>query len=101
MSSADSAFVGARDLLSSLLTRGRGELVLRLGSHPPRDTLFFSTALDTTDGRRGHELSRQQLDSAIKKLNAVTEDMGAVVRIRLYQIYTMTPLTHPIAFMMY
>ena len=39
-----SSFIAARDLLSSLLTRGRGELVIRLGMHPARDLLFASGA---------------------------------------------------------
>lgn len=66
-------------MLSSLLTRGRGELVLRLGSHPSREALFTNAPLDNSEGRRGTELTRQQLDDASKKLTEVTEDMGAVV----------------------
>lgn len=84
-STADSAFVEARDLLSSLLTRGRGELVLRLGSHPSRDVLFSGAPLNTPGGRRGDDLTSEQLDSAVERLRAVTEDMGAVVGFPLYQ----------------
>lgn len=72
-------------MLSSLLTRGRGELLLRLGSHPSRDVLFSNAPLNTPGGRRGDDLTREQLDSAIERLRDVTEDMGTVVSISLYQ----------------
>jgi hypothetical protein len=84
ISSNESAFVSARDLLSSLLTRGRGELLLRLGSHPARDALFNNAPLDDVEGRRGRELTQQQLDDAVQRFLAVAGDIGAVVRTSPY-----------------
>lgn len=76
----ESALASARDLLSSVLTRGRGEILLRLGSHPARYSLFKNAPLDGVEGHREGELNQQQLNDAVHRLNAIAEEIGAVVR---------------------
>lgn len=68
--------------MSHLLTRNRGELVFRLGSHPPKDALYNGTTLDVTEGRRGKDLTRAEVDRAGERLKDVVEDLGGEVRKR-------------------
>ncbi|CAE6476190.1 unnamed protein product [Rhizoctonia solani] len=67
------------DYLAVLLLRNRGEVVLRLGTHPPIQQIMEpGTELSTTDNRpRGNSITEEELDTAFKSLETTADGVGA------------------------
>jgi hypothetical protein len=72
----------ATDYIALLLLRNRGEIVVRLGTHPPLQQLFEAgaEALATNAQGRGAPITGPDLDIALKTLEAAADSVGAKVR---------------------
>lgn len=72
----------ATDYVALLLLRNRGEIIVRLGAHPPLQQLFEGGIESiAADGQgRGDSITENDLDSAIKTLEAAADSVGAKVR---------------------
>jgi len=71
----------ATDYVALLLLRNRGEIIVRLGTHPPLQQLFeggIESILSDAQGR-GDSMDENDLDSAIKTLEAAADSVGAKV----------------------
>ncbi|TFY80986.1 hypothetical protein EWM64_g3024 [Hericium alpestre] len=67
----------ARDLLAATLTQRRGEVLLRLGSHPPRARIFANESFDDDEkGWSGQRITTAELESIKSKLAKVLDDIG-------------------------
>lgn len=72
----------ATDYVALLLLRNRGEIIVRLGTHPPLQQLFeggIESTLSDAQGR-GDSIDENDLDSAIKNLEAAADSVGAKVQ---------------------
>ncbi|TFY53643.1 hypothetical protein EVG20_g10023 [Dentipellis fragilis] len=69
-------FNAARDLLASVLTQSRGELILRIGSRPPQAKLFAGEDLAANEGWIGVNRSDAQLQSLKENIARAVEDIG-------------------------
>ncbi|KAG8687487.1 hypothetical protein FRC09_013463, partial [Ceratobasidium sp. 395] len=69
----------ATDYLALLLLRNRGEIVVRLGTHPPLQQLFEAgaDALPANTQGRGSPISSSDLEIALKALEAAADSVGA------------------------
>ncbi|KAI0063582.1 GTP-binding protein 1 [Artomyces pyxidatus] len=79
LSSTDGEYEQGKDLIATLLTRGRGELLLRLGAQPPRDILFSNDSIDDADGWIGVERTEDQVESLRANITRAVEDLGGKV----------------------
>jgi hypothetical protein len=87
----DSSHQQVTDLIASVVTRKRGECLIRLGLHPPHDLLFPSTQAlkepeptENADGWIGERLTEEQLTTVLARLNDVVDAFGGKVT-RLYE----------------
>lgn len=71
----------ATDHIALLLLRNRGEIVVRLGTHPPLHQLFEAgaDALPANAQSRGAPITDPDLENAIKALEAAADSVGAKV----------------------
>lgn len=74
----------ATDYLALLLLRNRGEIVVRLGTHPPLQQVVDPAAVvdpSTANGQaRGDPITEEQLETALKTLETTADSVGAKVR---------------------
>jgi len=85
----------ARDIVASLLTRHKGEYILRFGAHPPHPKLFSKLpgSLEDSDGWRGSALTAEELDTLQREVKEILTDIGGVVcvyHLKLSILYTNT-----------
>jgi len=68
----------ARDVIASLLTRYRGEYILRIGAHPPHPKLFTDEALDIidTEAWRGTRRTAEELDVVRGRVGEIVDEVG-------------------------
>ncbi|CCM01467.1 uncharacterized protein FIBRA_03521 [Fibroporia radiculosa] len=66
----------ARDILTALLTRRRGEYILRIGDHPPNSKLFAGESLAEIDGWYGTPCTAQDLVVLQKETSRIVDDLG-------------------------
>ncbi|KAI0319165.1 P-loop containing nucleoside triphosphate hydrolase protein [Amylostereum chailletii] len=76
LSDTDEHAARARDLLTVLLTRRRGEFLLRVGAQPPRDKLFANEALDDADGWLGPDRTEGEVQALKESLRRAVEEVG-------------------------
>ena len=71
----------ARNHIASLLTRHRGEYLLRIGAHPPHSRLFSKApgSLEDSEGWRGSERTAEELDNLEHAVTDIVADIGGVV----------------------
>ncbi|CAE7195371.1 unnamed protein product [Rhizoctonia solani] len=67
------------DYLALLLLRNRGEIIVRLGTHPPIQQIMEpGTELSVTDNHsRGDPITEEELDVAFKTLETTADSVGA------------------------
>jgi hypothetical protein len=72
----------ATDYIALLLLRNRGEIIVRLGRHPPLQQLFEAgaDALAANAQGRGAPITSPDMDIALKTLEAAADSVGAKVR---------------------
>jgi GTPase len=80
----------ATDYLALLLLRNRGEVVVRLGTHPPLQQIVEpGTDLSAINGQaRGDPIAEDGLDTALKALETTADNVGAKVCGHFYLVYT-------------
>ncbi|KZT70965.1 GTP-binding protein 1, partial [Daedalea quercina L-15889] len=73
----------ARDIIASILTRHRGEYILRLGAHPSHSRLFSKTpgSLEDSEGWRGSARTAEEIDALQRKVNDIVTDIGGVTTV--------------------
>ncbi|EPS97707.1 hypothetical protein FOMPIDRAFT_1052102 [Fomitopsis schrenkii] len=73
----------ARNLVASLLTRHRGEYLLRIGAHPPHSRLFSKApgSLEDAEGWRGSERTVDELDTLERTVTDIVTDIGGVTTV--------------------
>lgn len=69
----------ARNALASLLTRKRGEYILRLGVRPPQDTLFAGEPLDGASGWTGVARTEDDIHVGVVGIEQVLGEIGGKV----------------------
>lgn len=69
----------ARNTLASLLTRKRGEYILRLGVQPPRDVLFAGEPLDNVSSWTGVSRTVEDIDAGVVDIEKVVGEIGGKV----------------------
>ena len=69
----------ARDLVASLLTRGRGEYIFRIGTHPAHSKLFAGESISATDGQSGSTRTIEESDIIKKDITIVLDEIGGTV----------------------
>ncbi|CAE6435062.1 unnamed protein product [Rhizoctonia solani] len=69
----------ATDFIALLLLRNRGEIIVRLGTHPPIQQIMEpGTELSITDNHSlGDPITEEELDTALKTLEATADGVGA------------------------
>lgn len=67
------------DYLALLLLRNRGEIIVRLGTHPPLQMIMEpGTELSAIDNQsRGNPITEEELDIALKALEVTADSVGA------------------------
>ncbi|CAE6406375.1 unnamed protein product [Rhizoctonia solani] len=72
---------GATDYIALLLLRNRGEIVVRLGTHPPIQQIMEpGTELPITDSHSpGDSITEEELDTALRVLETTADGVGAKV----------------------
>ncbi|PCH43758.1 GTP-binding protein 1 [Wolfiporia cocos MD-104 SS10] len=76
LSQTPTDFDRVRDMLASLLTRHRGEYILRIGAHPPHATLFSGEAFAESDQWRGTARTVQELQTLQDEVNRAVDELG-------------------------
>ncbi|KZV66905.1 GTP-binding protein 1 [Peniophora sp. CONT] len=77
LANTDEGFAKAKDLLTILLTRKRGEFLIRLGAHPPADKLFSNAALTgSEEGWNGIQRTDAELANLKESLRRAVEEIG-------------------------
>ncbi|KAI0728156.1 P-loop containing nucleoside triphosphate hydrolase protein [Fomitopsis betulina] len=73
----------ARNLVASLLTRHRGEYLLRIGAHPPHPRLFSKVpgSLEEAEGWRGSERTAEELGTLERAVTDIVIDIGGVTTV--------------------
>ncbi|KAG8932843.1 hypothetical protein FRC02_000454 [Tulasnella sp. 418] len=66
----------AQDILATLLLRSKGELVLRLGRHPPPEQLWNNNS-EENDDWTGIVMTPDQLTESIDRLNSIANEVGS------------------------
>ncbi|CAL1707577.1 unnamed protein product [Somion occarium] len=79
----------ARDVLASVLTRGRGEYIFRIGSFPPHASLFAYEPITANDAH-GTPRTAQELCSLHEGITNIVDEVGGKVSV-LYES-TVAPL---------
>jgi hypothetical protein len=69
------------DYLALLLLRNRGEIIVRLGTHPPLQQIMEpGTELSVADNQpRGNPITEEELNIALKALESTADGVGAKV----------------------
>jgi hypothetical protein len=83
----------AKDLISGLLTRNRGEYIFRLGQRPPNSVLFNPQSKEQpikTDEWLGFARTTDEIDMLRKELTNLVEEVGGKVRSFFTYIECMT-----------
>ena len=81
LTDAEDQFNKAKDLLALLLTRRRGEFLMRIGAQPPRDVLLSNKDLSGTGGWEGMERTEEEITRIKVSLRRATEELGGKVGI--------------------
>lgn len=68
----------ARDVLASVLTRGRGEYIFRIGSFPPHASLFAYEPITANDAH-GTPRTAQELCSLHEGITNIVDEVGGKV----------------------
>jgi hypothetical protein len=70
----------ARNAISALITRQRGEYVFRIGARPPRAALYANNTSDDVEGWYGSARhSQEDVDKIEQGLIDIVEDIGGKV----------------------
>lgn len=69
----------ARHLLTSVLTRGRGEYIFRIGSFPPHASLFLGELSEEGQGVYGLPRTIEDLDSIRNTVTEIVDELGGKV----------------------
>lgn len=69
----------ARDLLASLLTRGRGEYIFRIGAQPDHTKLFAGQSISATDVSAGIAKTTEEVNLVRAELSQVADEIGGKV----------------------
>lgn len=84
LSENDADVEHARDILAGLLTRHRGEYILRLGAHPPHASLFAGDASTSADGWIGIPRTEKDLARMCAEVTRLVEEVGGKARSLLF-----------------
>ncbi|KIM66374.1 hypothetical protein SCLCIDRAFT_318796 [Scleroderma citrinum Foug A] len=76
-------YESARNALASLLTRKRGEYILRLGARPPQDTLFAGEPLDNASGWTGVARTEEDIHVSVAGIEQVVGEIGGKMSVLL------------------
>lgn len=76
LSEAQSDHDRARDLIATLLTRGRGEMILRLGSRPQNSKIFAGESISREDGVSGIPRTAAELGTLRDRVTQVVDEIG-------------------------
>ncbi|TFY69165.1 hypothetical protein EVJ58_g588 [Rhodofomes roseus] len=73
----------ARDIIASILTRRKGEYILRIGAHPPHSKLFSKTpgSLEGSDAWHGTARTVEELDALQREVQEIVTDIGGVTTV--------------------
>lgn len=69
----------ARHLLTSVLTRGWGEYIFRIGSFPPHASLFTGEPFEGEKGVHGIPRTAEELNSIRNALLEIVDEFGGKV----------------------
>lgn len=78
------------DIIASVVTRKRGECLIKFGLHPSQEILFASNSpptepsSDNAEGWTGSRVSEGELNTLIRRLTAAVDEFGGKVT-RLYE----------------
>ena len=75
----------ARHLLTSVLTRGWGEYIFRIGSFPPQASIFLDEPLDGDTGVHGIPRTTEEITSIRTILTEIVDELGGKVCYEWFQ----------------
>ncbi|VDC07694.1 unnamed protein product [Peniophora sp. CBMAI 1063] len=81
LAGTDEGFAKAKDLLTILLTRRRGEFLIRIGAHPSADKLFTNSELTGEEGWNGIQRTEAELATLKESLRRAVEEIGGKVSV--------------------
>ncbi|KAK7687077.1 hypothetical protein QCA50_009577 [Cerrena zonata] len=81
----------ARHLLTSVLTRGWGEYIFRIGSFPPHASLFLGEPSEEGKGVYGIPRTIEELNSIRNTVTEIVDELGGKTSI-LYESITTNPI---------
>lgn len=80
LSKAQSDHDHARDIIAALLTRHKGEYVLRLGAHPPHAALFTGEVSGENENWTGTLRTEEEINVLYDQITRTVEEVGGKVR---------------------
>ncbi|KLO14595.1 GTP-binding protein 1 [Schizopora paradoxa] len=74
-------YSAARDIIAGLLTRNRGECLVRLGAHPPHPALFSGELNGATESDEwiGVHRTKDEMETLCARITRATEEVGGKV----------------------